>query len=158
VIPEVAPGAQGRLEIAYLAGVLSSRGDPVWLPTVAVVSRAAQPHPSVAIVRLSTLRTARMTASRMMGQGPDCGEGPTAGVVNGFALVCKQGRGRLGITRDGACRVAVVWPADGTTDHPGEYVSEQVGGRDLSLPGSRDDWIEHLISFGDARRGDRPTR
>jgi hypothetical protein len=131
VIPEVVAGAAGRLEIAYLAGVLSPPGDPLWFPTVAVVANATQAHPSVATARLSTLTAARMTASRMMGQGPDCAEGPAAGIVNGFGLACGKAQDDFGATRDGACGVAVVWSADTTTDHAGEYVSEQVSGANL---------------------------
>jgi hypothetical protein len=131
VIPEVVAGASGRLEIAYLAGVLSPPGAPLWFPTVAVVSGATQPHPSIATVRLSTLSTAVMTASRMMGQGPDCAQGPLAGILNGFSLACGKAQDNFGATRDGVCGVAVVWSADSTTDHPGEYVSEQVGGAGL---------------------------
>jgi hypothetical protein len=130
-IPEVVAGAAGRLEIAYLAGVPSPLGVPTWSPTVAVVAGATRPHPSVATVRLSTLSAARMTATRMMGQGPECAQGPLAGIVNGFALACGKAQDNFGATRAGACGIAVAWSADSTTDHPGEYVSEQTGGPDL---------------------------
>jgi hypothetical protein len=131
VIPEVVAGSPGRLSIAYLAGVVSAAADPTWIPTVAVIGDATSAHATVDIAPITTLSTAKMTASRMMGAGPGCGSGPAGGVLNGFGLVCSKAQDDFGITRAGACGVAVVWSADTSTDHPGDYVSEQLAGPGL---------------------------
>jgi hypothetical protein len=106
VVPHVVAGDPGKLDFAYYHG--EGRGGdkrPAWYTTASQTLDGLSAAPHFTTTRLSDTVTYTGTASELMGA---CGEGPAAGVENGFA--CSRSTDVWGVALDGACKMTVTWP------------------------------------------------
>jgi hypothetical protein len=120
---EAVAGARGRLDLAYLSGVVQHRGAPAWFMTAAAVRNATASRPSVRTVRLSSAPSYVGTATALSGY---CGTGPTAGLQQG--VTCPRAADDFGVAAGIRCRLLVVWPMAAGEATAGTWASHQTSG------------------------------
>lgn len=123
VLPLIAAGRRGRIDVSWYHGVPVSGHKPNWFPYMAQSLNALSSHPTWRRVRLSGVIVERhQTASELMG-ACNTGAGST---LNGFD--CGRSTDVNGIALDRCGRLLLAWPAQAQLKTDGTYVSRQVGG------------------------------
>ena len=107
VLPHIAVGAPGQIDLAYFHGVERAGTTPAWYITFTQTLDGLDPAPTFTTTQLSDTPTYTGTASTLMGA---CGSGPTGPIQNG--LTCNRSTDVWGITlRPDDCDVVITWPS-----------------------------------------------
>ena len=123
VLPLIAAGGRGRIDVSWYHGVRVPGHRPNWFAYMAQSLNALSAHPVWRRVRLSGVITERhQTASQLMGA---CNNG-SGSTLNGFE--CSRSTDVNGIALDRCGRLLLAWPAQAGLKTDGTYVSQQVGG------------------------------
>lgn len=126
LIPQIAAGLAGELDLAYYTGRAQPGPSPAWYVTAAQVHGGLTAQPQITSQTLSSIPAYTGAAGILSG---DCATGPAAGAESGF--VCKRATDDWGVALDASCRVTFAWPAvanQAQGSDAGTFLSTQTGG------------------------------
>jgi len=128
ILPHIAAGEPGMVDVAYLRGVARRDKSPAWFLTVAQSTNLFSGSPTFRTSYASSIPAYTGSASELMGV---CGPGgPLAGLAQG--LLCGRSTDVWGITLDDACLYSVTWPTvknKAPGSNPGTFVATQIDGQ-----------------------------